>query len=115
DASGLAKRYAPERGSLLLDQLVANVPLERFYLFNVGLAEVASILVRKKNTGLISVAEFTQAIAEFVSEIVNSPTAHRIVADNPVVTIALALVVKHSINATDAIFLRLALDIAVDL
>ena len=54
DASALAKRYAPEVGTPLLNHLFASVSLDRLYLFNVGMAEVLSILVRKKNAGRIS-------------------------------------------------------------
>ena len=114
DASALIKRYAPEGGSLLLDHLFANVRMERLYLFNVGIAEVASILVRKRNGGLISATAFAEAMTELVSEIVNSPPAHRMVGDHPAATTALALIDRHSINATDAILLRLALDVAVE-
>jgi predicted nucleic acid-binding protein len=115
DASALAKRYTPEVGSTLLDHLFARVSLDRLYVFNVGMAEVLSLLVRKKNAGQLSAADFSQALVEFGAEIVSSTLLRKVVADNALVTAALPLIQVHSINATDAIILRSALNLAVPL
>lgn len=115
DASVLAKRYVPEIGSLVVDHLFASVSLDRLYVLNVGVAEVASLLVRKHNTGLIATTAFTQTMTQFRAEIVTSATVNRIEIRNPLVTSALALIEVHSINATDAILLRSALNIAAQL
>ena len=69
DASALAKRYASEIGTALIDHLFANVSLARFYVFNVGVAEVVSLLVRKKNAGQLAVSACNQALLEFGREI----------------------------------------------
>ena len=53
DASALAKRYVPETGSPLVDEILDKVPGARIYVLNVGAGEVVSILVRKKNAGMI--------------------------------------------------------------
>jgi hypothetical protein len=113
DASALAKRYAQETGIPLLDHLFTRVTQDRLYLFNVGIAEVFSILVRKKNAGHLSAAAFAQAFLDFGVEIVNSIALRKIIADDTLVTTGLPLVERHSINATDAILLRSALDLAV--
>jgi predicted nucleic acid-binding protein len=115
DASALAKRYAPEVGSVLIDHLLDNVPQDRLYLFNVGMAEVLSLLVRKRNAGQLSAADYSQALVEFGAEIVSSRTLHKVVAGNAMVTAALPLIEVHSLNATDAILLRLALNLATQL
>jgi predicted nucleic acid-binding protein len=112
DASALAKRYAPEVGTPLMNHLLNSVPQERLYLFNVGMGEVLSLLVRKKNGGQLSAADYAQALVEFGVEVVSSNILHKVVADNAVVAVALDLIEAHSINATDAIILRLALDLA---
>jgi predicted nucleic acid-binding protein len=109
DASALAKRYSLELGTPLLNHLFTSVPLDRLYVFNVGMAEVASLLVRKKNADLISTAALTQALADLRVEIVFSSGLQRIVATNALVTSALALIETHSINATDAVILQSAL------
>jgi predicted nucleic acid-binding protein len=111
DASALAKRYAPEVGTLLLNHLMTRVPPDRLYLFNVGMAEVQSLLVRKKNAGQLLAADYSQAMVEFGTEIVSSRIVHKLVASNALVAAALSLIEVHSINATDAIVLRLALNL----
>lgn len=112
DGSVLAKRYVPEMGSALMDFLFENVPEHRLYLVNVGAAEVVSVLVRKRNAGTLSGAEFSQAILELDSEVIQSPAKHLLTFDNAVVIDALVYILMHAINATDAIVLRVALDVA---
>ncbi len=115
DASALAKRYAREVGTPLLNHLFASVPADRLYVFNVGMAEVASILVRKRNGGQLTAAAFAQAMVNFGAEIVYAAGVNKFAADNALVTAALPLVEPHSINGTDAILLRSALDLAASL
>ncbi|HEX7449833.1 MAG TPA: hypothetical protein VF306_19900 [Pirellulales bacterium] len=71
DGSALAKRYAPETGSDLVDFILDNVPEDRILLLNVGAAEVVSVLVRKRNAGALSAADYSQAIVELESEIIH--------------------------------------------
>ncbi len=115
DASALAKRYAPEIGTPLLNQLMTSVPHDRLYLFNVGMGELLSLLVRKKNAGQLSSGAFSQALVDFGAEVVSSNILNKLVAGNALVTAALPLIGVHSVNATDAILLRLALDLATSL
>jgi predicted nucleic acid-binding protein len=112
DGSALAKRYVPELGSALVDFILENVPEDRIYLLNVGAAEVVSVLVRKRNAGSLSVADCSQAILELESEAIQAPAKHLLSFDNTVVVDAIAFIMTHSINATDAIVLRVALDVA---
>src|SRR5439155_16851201 len=108
-------RYAPEVGTPLINSLLTSVPQDRLSLFNVGMGEVLSLLVRKKNAGQLSAAAFSQALMEFGAEIVSSRILHKVVADNALVAAALPLIEVHSINATDGIILRLALNLATQL
>jgi predicted nucleic acid-binding protein len=115
DASALAKRYAPEVGTPLLNHLFALVALDRLYILNVAMAEVLSLLVRKKNAGRLSLAAFSQAQVEFGAEIVSSRVLRKLVAGHTLVTASLPLIEVHSINATDAIILRWSLNLAARL
>jgi predicted nucleic acid-binding protein len=115
DASALAKRYAPEPGSSLVDHLLTSVSANRLYLFNVGMAEVISILVRKRNAGAITAAVLSQASVDFDTEIVTSAAVHRITADDALVRRSLGFINTYAINGTDAIILRSALDTATGL
>jgi len=115
DASGLAKRYAPELGTPLINHLFANAAPSRFWVFNVGMGEVASLLVRKRNAGTISTAMLNQAIIDLGAEIVRAPSVQRITASDILVEASLSLIQAHSINATDAIILRSALETVANL
>jgi hypothetical protein len=58
DASALAKRYIPERGSAQVDAILDTVPAKRIRVLTIGTGEVISIFVRKRNAGVISATEF---------------------------------------------------------
>jgi hypothetical protein len=115
DASALAKRYAPEPGTPLVNYLFHRVPLDRMYVFNVGIGEVMSMLVRKRNGGLLAAAAFNQAVIDFGVEIVNQASVRKVMADNALVNASLPLIQAHAVNATDALILRSAMDLAVAL
>jgi len=108
DASAVAKRYAPEVGSTLLDHLFAHVQADRLHVFAAGIAEVVSVLVRKRNAGRISAAVFGQALLDLGAEIIRR-AVRKPAADIGLVTAALPLIVSHSINGTDALVLCSAL------
>jgi predicted nucleic acid-binding protein len=115
DASALAKRDAPEVGTPVVNHLFARVPPDRFIVFNVGIAEVVSLLVRKKNANRLPITAFSQALIDVGAEIVHATSVRKIAADNTLVTAALPLIETYSINATDGIILRSALDLAAHL
>ena len=112
DASALAKRYAPEIGSSLVDEILDKVPRDRICLLNVGAGEVVSILVRKRNAGVITDAYLAQALIDFETEIVQSADINKLPVSNRLATSSLSLIVSHSINSTDAIILKSALAVA---
>jgi hypothetical protein len=112
DGSALAKRYVAEQGTPLIDHLFARVAPSRLMVLNVSFAEVVSILVRRRNAGLLSVATFAQALLHLGAEIVHATALRKIEPTNPLVAAALTHIQVHSINATDAIALHAALGIA---
>lgn len=112
DASAFGKRYCPERGTNLVNQLFTRAEPKQLIAFSVGLAEVVLILVRKRNAGQISTSAFTLAMLQFDREALSAPALVKIPVNYPEVQMAVALIESHSINATDAILLRTALDLA---
>jgi predicted nucleic acid-binding protein len=112
DASALAKRYVPEIGSPQVHTLLDTVPAERIYVLNVGAGEVISILLRKRNAGLISAAYFGQAFVDFETEIMRAVSVRKQSISNRLAISSFPLIVAHSINSTDAITLKSALAIA---
>jgi hypothetical protein len=115
DACDLAKRYYPEKGSTLLDHLFAQAHPDRFVLFNVGIAEVVSILVRRRNAGILPAAAFAQAMINLQGDITSPAQVQKLAADDALVNTAIPLIEQYSVNSTDGIILRSALDPAVQL
>jgi predicted nucleic acid-binding protein len=112
DSSALAKRYMPETGSDLVDEILDKIPGRRIYLLNVGAGEVVSVLLRRKNAGEISAADFADLLLDFNSEIAHRRAVKKMPVTNRLATTAFPLIVTHSINSTDAIALQSALAIA---
>ena len=113
DASALAKRYAPEIGTPLINSLFSKVRLDRMLGLSVGTGEVNSVLVRKKNAGLITEAVFAQALVDFRAEVISPVDFQLVGVDDALVFASHPLIEKYSLNATDALVLRSALDIAI--
>jgi predicted nucleic acid-binding protein len=110
DASALAKRYAKEQGSAVINHLFASISPERLTVLNVGIAEVVSILVRKANAGQMSQPALQQVLRNVNVELIQATTLDIVVADNALVFAALRFIKTHSINSTDSIILRSAAD-----
>jgi predicted nucleic acid-binding protein len=112
DASALAKRYIPEKGSAQIDNIHDTLPSNRKYFLNIGAGEVLSVLVRKRNAGTLSDLDFVQAVANFHAEIARAAIATKMPVTSRLITGSLPLIVAHSINSTDALTLKSALAIA---
>lgn len=112
DASALAKRYVGEPGTPLIDHLLDYVAADRLIVLNIGCAEVVSILVRKKNSGLLAGSTFAQALLQIGREIIHAANLRKIEPTNGLVIGALLHIQTHSINATDALVLHAALGLS---
>ena len=112
DASALAKVYVKEKGTPAMSFLFDHVPLTRMMALIISLSETISIFVRKKNGGLITEILYRQTVADFKEEIIRNPDFLKISATDDLVYDSMALIEKHSINATDAMILQSCIDIA---
>jgi hypothetical protein len=70
------------------------------------------ILVRKRNAGVFSAAEFAQALVDFTVEIVGATNVTKASVTSRFVTSSFPLIAAHSTNSTDALVLKSALAIA---
>jgi predicted nucleic acid-binding protein len=111
DASALAKRYIPEKGNELVDEILDKVPSSRIQFLNIGAGEILSILVRRRNAGTLSIPNFEQAAASFNTEIVRSGAVKRVPVTSRLIIGSFPLIVAHSVNSTDALTLKSALAI----
>jgi predicted nucleic acid-binding protein len=112
DGSALVKRYVAEPGTPLVDHLFNQVAADRLVLLNVGFAEVVSVLVRRKNAGVLSDATFARALLQLGQEIIHAANLRKVEVTNSLVIGALSHIQTHSINATDAVALHAALGLA---
>ena len=116
DASGLVKRYTQEVGSDKVDFLFQNVPLNRLMCLGIGVAEVFSVCVRKRNDGRITRHQFEQAVGYLDAEVINIESDFQTIpTQNALIWESLSLMDTHSINSVDAIVLCSALGITIRL
>jgi hypothetical protein len=76
-------------------------------------SEIISIFVRKKNANLITDTTFSQAMTDFRAEVIDPPDFKLVSVADSLIFASHSLIAKHSINATDALVLRSALDAAI--
>ena len=84
-------------------------------MLSVGYAEVASILVRKRNAGLIPSAVLLQSVRNVRLGFGPSSPVQLIDATAELADRAFDFIDRHSVNSTDAMILRSALDLLADL
>ena len=115
DASALGKRYAPEPGTPLVNYLFTSVPVARMLALYITLGELVSILVRRQNAGAIGDSDFALALTNASTEIVAAGDFPLQSVADSLVLASLRLIERYSVNATDALILRSALDAAGEL
>jgi predicted nucleic acid-binding protein len=108
DGSALVKRYVAEPGKALVYHLFTRAARERLSCLMLGAGEVAAALVRKRNGGLISPADYSAAISEFRTEVLDAADFGKPPIDNNLIAASIPLLDKHAINATDAVVLQAA-------
>ncbi len=112
DASALLKRYYAEVGSAEMDHLFLRVPPDRMFVLAVGYAEVASVLKRRQNAGLIPPPVYQLALRRLRAEVGPGSAVTLVTVDGNLADAAIRHGDAHSVNSTDAALLRSALDLA---
>ena len=116
DASALVKRYTQEIGSDKVNFLFNNVPLNRMMCLILGVIELFWICVRKRNDGRLTNPDFSQVGVNFNYEAIDDQSDFKTLsAPDSLVWDAMDLIENHSLNSVDAIVLRSALDMAMEL
>lgn len=111
DSSALVKRYSAEDGTEVVNELFRQLPIEQMSCAVIGILEIISVLVRKRNDGRLTPNLFAQAMIELNKEVVESEGFSVASVDDGLILSALDLITKHNINATDAIILRSCLNL----
>src|SRR5688500_2903031 len=112
DASALAKRYSLETGADRVDYLFDQIRRDRLLCLMLGVAEVISVLVRRRNGGVLSADAYSHGMSNLKAEVLDDDNFTILPVGDDVIIAALPLIDKHSLNATDAIVLRVYLDVA---
>lgn len=115
DASALARRYTHEPGAAEVNHVFGRVWPDRMHLLAVGVGEGLSVLVRRRNRGQLPPAAYHQTEAAFRAEVVDEPAVDQVEADRATVRASLTFIGQYSVNATDALVLRTALDLKAEL
>ena len=115
DANAIAKRYVVEKGTPNINYFFTGVSAERMICLFDSMDETRFVIVKKKNSGIISLSEFNQAIQKFEAEIVNSTEVVQVHATVDQKEAARQLIHDYPINSTDAYILQCALDKANEL
>jgi predicted nucleic acid-binding protein len=113
DGSALVKRYFPEPGTALVHHLFARASRDRLMCLMLGAAETAAALVRKKNQGAIDATMFLSATGRLKAEVLDPPDFLKLPSGNPLILASMRFLDRHAINATDAVVLEAALQLAV--
>ncbi len=111
DASALVKRYSSEDGTELVNDLFHQLPVEQMTCAMIGVLEIISVLVRKRNDVRLPLKLFTQAMVEFNQEIIEDEAFSIASVDDDLLLSALGLIAQHNINSTDAVILRSCLNL----
>ena len=115
DASAIIKRYLVEIGSPLINHLFDIAPPDHLLMLTPGIGETLSALVRRHNAGVLSATSYKQATQALRRELMASGTVQLKPATDALVFASLPLIEKHAINATDALVVSSALEVATAL
>jgi hypothetical protein len=111
DSSAVGKRYVPEAGTPVVNHLFATVLPSRQFMLTQALGEVMSIIVRRRNSGALSMHAYQQATQALRDELIVGGQARFRPSRHALVLASLPLNEHHSINSTDALALASALDL----
>lgn len=112
DASALIKRYSPEVGTPIVNALFERTYPGQMTCATLGVLEVVASLTRKQNDGRLSRSAYEQALIEVRTEIIDQAEFRLAALSDELFFRALDLIARHNLNATDAVILRSALDVA---
>lgn len=108
DASALIKRYVAEPGRAVVNELFHLVPFERLYLNYWTVTEMVSVLVRKRNRGDLTPHDMSVALDWLLTE---TTSMQEEPVDRDTARSSIEYILRHNVNATDALHLLVALSI----
>ena len=110
DTSALIKHYVPERGNAMADRLFERIEVGQMCGVALTMGELVSVVVRQRNAGRLTAREAAATLIELDQGLLNHPEFRWIDRGAEDIRRSLSLISRHTINATDALVLRSALD-----
>lgn len=111
DASALAKRYTTEVGTPIVNNLFTRFTHAQMMCLHICTGEIISILIRKKNAGILTDVVFTQAMSNFRAEVLDDANFSLVSITDSLIEASYQLIEKYSLNATDALILQSAVEV----
>ena len=111
DASALAKRYTTEVGTPIVNNLFTRFTHTRTMCLHICTGEIISILVRKKNAGILTDVVFAQAMSNFRVEVLDDANFSLVSITDSLIEGSYQLIERYSLNATDALILQSAVEV----
>ena len=87
DASVIAKRYVPKKATPIVNHLFRQVAWGDMICLKLGVLVVVYIFVRKKNTRILLLAMFNQAMTNFRREATDDLTLSKLPVTDSLVTV----------------------------
>jgi hypothetical protein len=105
DDSGLAKRYTAEAGRATVNAIFVIFPLPSMTITAWGYAETYSILLRKRNAGILDAAAFSTSLNVLRTEVILAADFEILEINSALIFSSLSLMHVHNITSADAAIL----------
>lgn len=106
DASAAIKRYFAETASDTVDAIFDEVALADMITTPWGYTETFSLLVRRRNEGVLNAANFTAAVTALQTEMIQSAAFRFLPIQDVSIFASVSVIDQHNLNATDAAILH---------
>jgi len=110
DSSSAVKRYAPEKGSGWVKDLVDPAAGNVIYLGQIGVVEIAAALSKKVRTRELTQENYEAALQLFLTDVENEEYITAALSD-PILQLAVDLTRRHPLRGYDAVHLATAVSL----
>jgi predicted nucleic acid-binding protein len=110
DSSAAVKRYASEKGSLWVKDIVEPVAENVIYLGQIGVVEIAAALSKKVRTKELTPEDYEAALQLFLADVQNQEYVIASVNDQ-IIQLAVDLTKRHPLRGYDAVHLATAVSL----
>ena len=113
DSGAVIKRYAVEAGTAWVNSICDPAAGNIITLSQIGLVEVAAALAAKRRAGALSIEDYEQTLAEFITDAHQQYTP--VAVDAALIDLAVALTGRQKLRGCDAIQLASAISLNASL